>query len=71
LASLGELLLQITNSHKYLDRTATAIRVDIEETFFQYIEKGVDLGFIVVAGFFLSAEISNEVSANLNNCTAK
>jgi hypothetical protein len=71
LSSLGELLLKITNSHKYLDRTAPAVRVDIEETLFQYIEKGVDLGFVVVAGFLLSAKISNEVSTNFDDCTAE
>lgn len=71
LPPLRELLLQIADSHEYLDRATAAVRVDIKESFFEYVEKGVDLGLIIITAFLLSAEIGNEVSADLDHCTAE
>ena len=34
LSPLREFLLQIANSHEYLDRATPAVRVDIKESFF-------------------------------------
>lgn len=34
LSPLRELLLQIADSHEYLDRATAAVRVDIKESFF-------------------------------------
>jgi hypothetical protein len=71
LSPLRELLLQVADSHEYLDRATAAVRVDIQESFFQYIEKGIDLGFIIITAFFLSAEVGDEVAADLDYCTAE
>jgi hypothetical protein len=59
LSSLGELLFLITNSHKDLDGTATAVRVDVQESLLQYVEKGVDLSLIILTSLFLTAQVGN------------
>jgi hypothetical protein len=71
LPSLGELLLQVAYSHEHLDGSAAAVRVDIEKSLFEDIEKGIDLGLVIFTALFLSAQIGNEVPADLNDCTAE
>ena len=71
LSPLRELLLQVADSHEYLDRATATVRVDIKESFFQYIEKGVNLGLIIITALFLSAEIGDEVPADLDYCAAE
>jgi hypothetical protein len=67
LSPLGELLFQVADPHQNLDRSATAVRVNVEETLFQHIEECIDLRLGVFARLFLPAQVGDEVTADLNH----
>jgi hypothetical protein len=54
-----------------LECPASAVRVDIEESLFQHIEKGVKLGLVVLTALILLAKVANHVSTDLNQGTSK
>ena len=71
LSPLGELLFQVADTHQNLNGAATAVRVNVEETLLQYIEECVDLRLGVFAWLLLSAQVRDEVTADLNDGTSK
>lgn len=71
LPPLGEFLLEVAELDVDLDRSAAAVRVDIQETLLQHIEKGIQLGLVIFAPLLLLAEVDEHVSADFNQGASK
>ena len=57
LAAFGKFLLQIAELDINLDDPASTIRVNVEESFLENVEKAIDLGFGVFGPFLLLAKV--------------
>src|SRR5271156_4720581 len=71
LTTLRKLLFKVTQLHEDLDGTASTVGIRVEEPLLQRVEESIDLDLAGLCPLFLFAQISQEVSADLNDSTSQ
>jgi len=53
-----------------LDGFASAVRIGVQESFFQYVKESIHLGLVVFGALLILHELENQVSADFDNCVS-